>query len=110
MLQDNPKYYVPKVIEKYSTKEILMSEYVDGLSMDELEDFPQSIKDEIATRIMSLTFKELFHYKFMQTDPNPSNFSYNIHKDQLNLIDFGAARSYDDNFIDYYWQVIKGSV
>jgi aarF domain-containing kinase len=46
----------------------------------------------------------------MQTDPNPSNFSYNIHTDQLNLLDFGAARSYKDSFIDYYWQVIKGSV
>ena len=46
----------------------------------------------------------------MQTDPNPSNFFYDIDKDKLNLIDFGAARSYDKNFIDYYWQVIKGSV
>lgn len=59
---------------------------------------------------MSLTFYELFIYNFMQTDPNPSNFFYDVDKDRLNLIDFGAARSYDKNFIDYYWQVIKGAV
>lgn len=46
----------------------------------------------------------------MQTDPNPSNFFYDVDTDKLNLIDFGAARSYDQDFIDYYWQVIKGSV
>lgn len=68
------------------------------------------MRDEIATRVMALTFRELFDYKFMQTDPNPSNYSYNIHTDKLNLIDYGAARSYDDAFLDYYWQVIKGAV
>ena len=46
----------------------------------------------------------------MQTDPNPSNFFYDIVQDKLNLIDFGAARSYDEDFIDYYWQVIRGAV
>jgi aarF domain-containing kinase len=57
MLKNDPRYYVPKIIDELSTKEVLTGEYVDGLSMNELEEFPQPIRDEIATRVMELTFK-----------------------------------------------------
>lgn len=30
----------------------------------------------------------------MQSDPNPSNFTYNHINDQLNLYDFGATHIY----------------
>ena len=43
---------------------------------------------------MLITFKELFEMGIMQSDPNPSNFTYNPHKDQLNLFDFGATHMY----------------
>jgi aarF domain-containing kinase len=58
---------------------------------------------------MQLTMKELFEFKYMQTDPNPANFFYNSENKQLNLIDFGAARSFSDKFIDNYIQVIYHS-
>lgn len=57
MLKNDLRYYVPKIIDELSTKEVLTGEYVDGLSMNELEEFPQLIRDEIATRVMELTFK-----------------------------------------------------
>jgi predicted unusual protein kinase regulating ubiquinone biosynthesis (AarF/ABC1/UbiB family) len=31
----------------------------------------------------------------MQSDPNPSNFTYSLEKKQLNLFDFGATHIYD---------------
>ncbi len=30
----------------------------------------------------------------MQSDPNPSNYTYNYKKDELNLFDFGATHIY----------------
>jgi predicted unusual protein kinase regulating ubiquinone biosynthesis (AarF/ABC1/UbiB family) len=44
---------------------------------------------------MDLTFTEFFEMGIMQTDPNPANFTYNLKKEQLNLLDFGATHIYD---------------
>ena len=45
---------------------------------------------------MKLTFSEIFEMGIMQSDPNPSNFTYNTEKNQLNLFDFGATHIYND--------------
>lgn len=45
----------------------------------------------------------------MQTDPNPANYLYDESKDILNLIDFGAGRDFDQNFLDSYMHIIWGS-
>ena len=42
----------------------------------------------------------------MQTDPNWSNFLYNVKDDQICLIDFGAAREFSQEFTDKYMNVL----
>jgi len=51
----------------------------------------------------------LFHYRYMQTDPNPANFFYDSDKKVLNLIDFGAAREYLRDFVKEYMDVVYGA-
>ena len=31
---------------------------------------PQAVRDEVGTKLLKLTLKELFHWRYMQTDPN----------------------------------------
>ena len=45
----------------------------------------------------------------MQTDPNPANYLYDEHKDVMNLLDLGAGRDFDDDFLDSYMQIIWGA-
>lgn len=80
--------------------------------MKELEEsnYPQEIKDEVGRRIMEITFNELFEMGIVQSDPNPSNFTYNFKKDQLNLFDFGATHIYKAKFLQDYFRIIEGSV
>lgn len=59
---------------------------------------------------MKLTFKELFEMGIMQSDPNPSNFTYNPKQDVLNLYDFGATHIYKPEFLKNYYDIIRGSV
>jgi aarF domain-containing kinase len=42
----------------------------------------------------------------MQTDPNPANFFCNKITGDLNLLDFGAARSYSEEFDTEYLQTV----
>ena len=45
----------------------------------------------------------------MQTDPNPANFFYNVNSDELNLFDFGAARTYSEKFVEQYLDTVFGA-
>lgn len=57
--------------------------------------------------MLELTLKELFVFRFMQTDPNWGNFLYNEATKTINLIDFGAARDYPKKFVDDYLRMVK---
>lgn len=59
--------------------------------------------------MLELTLKELFVFRFMQTDPNWGNFLYNEATKTINLIDFGAARDYPKKFVDDYLRMVKQS-
>jgi aarF domain-containing kinase len=102
-------YYVPKVIKDYSTNLILCSEFVEGTNVDELDGYPQHIKDKVGEKILELTLRELFEFKFMQTDPNPANFFYDGFSNRINLIDFGAARPFDEKFVDNYMAIVHSA-
>jgi aarF domain-containing kinase len=54
----------------------------------------QSTRDLVGTWLLRLTLKELYEWRFMQTDPNWGNFLYDQQSGVLNLIDFGAAKEY----------------
>lgn len=57
--------------------------------------------------MLELTLKELFVFRFMQTDPNWGNFLYDASTRTINLIDFGAARDYPKKFVDDYLRMVK---
>lgn len=107
----NSKYfYVPSVYNEYVTKRVLVTSYVDGVSIEEVaQSFPQNVRDSIGQRILYLCLHELFVFKIMNTDPNLGNFIYDYENDKLCLIDFGATRSYKDEFVDEYLRLVKAS-
>ena len=45
----------------------------------------------------------------MQTDPNPANYLYDKEKKILNLIDFGAGREFETEFLGQYLEIIHGA-
>lgn len=105
-------YIIPKVVEDLSTKRILVNELMNGVAvdkLDEIEGMTTEIKNDVARRLLKLTLREVFEFKFMQTDPNWSNFLYDIDEDRIVLLDFGAARSYVKDFIDSYIQIIRAA-
>lgn len=52
------------------------------------------MRDRVGTLLLRLTLKELYEWRFMQTDPNWGNFLYDADSGRLHLIDFGAAKEY----------------
>lgn len=54
--------------------------------------------------MLRLCLREVFSFRFMQTDPNWSNFFYN--KNQIELLDFGACREYSKDFLNKYGRIL----
>ena len=61
-----------------SSKRILTSEFVQGQPIDKLdfETLDQSEKDLLGRLMLRLCIREIFEFRFMQTDPNFANFLY----------------------------------
>ncbi|XP_038073239.1 atypical kinase COQ8B, mitochondrial-like [Patiria miniata] len=109
ILRDDPNFLVPEVVSELSTKQILTTELVEGVSLDKAETFDQETRNHICKNILRLCLKEVFEWHCMQTDPNWSNFLYNQDTNKLALIDFGASREFPKSFVDDYIKVIKGA-
>nr|CAD2204475.1 unnamed protein product [Meloidogyne enterolobii] len=111
LLADDTNYYVPGIFPHLSTKQVLTAEYVEGKPVNQCLDEPKQVRDWIATKSMALCLNEVFRWKFMQTDPNWSNFLFgNINNNpRLILLDFGATRAYSSSFIDKYMRILKAA-
>ena len=132
-------FVVPKVHLGLCRDNILVTEYVRGVNIDIVADLsasskstsssqpaagaaasvpvipqsvpviPQAFKNHLAELLMRLTLTELFVWRFMQTDPNFSNFLFDPSTNKINLLDFGAAREYESSFVQDYLDVVAAA-
>lgn len=109
LVKDDPFFYVPPVIDELSSKHVLTTELVPGFPLDKAEELSQEIKNQISENILRLCLQELFEFRFMQTDPNWSNFFYDPQTGKVALLDFGATRSFDEDFTDAYIEIVRSA-
>ncbi|KAL8927987.1 MAG: hypothetical protein Q9208_002062 [Pyrenodesmia sp. 3 TL-2023] len=110
LLQDEQDTFViPSVIDEASGAQVLTAEMMNGIGVTKAKNFTQEQKDWIGTHILRLCLREIAEFKFMQTDPNWTNFLYNSETSKLELLDFGASRDYPDKFIVPYVQILQAA-
>uniref|UniRef100_A0A8C4EB73 Atypical kinase COQ8A, mitochondrial n=1 Tax=Dicentrarchus labrax TaxID=13489 RepID=A0A8C4EB73_DICLA len=109
LLKDHPFFYVPEVIKELSGSHVLTTELVPGFPLDQAESLTQELKNEICQNILMLCLRELFEFRYMQTDPNWSNFFYDPQTHRVALLDFGATRGFDQSFTDVYIEIIRSA-
>ncbi|XP_067240310.1 atypical kinase COQ8A, mitochondrial isoform X1 [Chanodichthys erythropterus] len=109
LLKDHPFFYVPEVIDELSGQHVLTTELVPGFPLDQAEGLSQELKNEICENILTLCLRELFEFRYMQTDPNWSNFFYDPQTHRVALLDFGATRGFEESFTDLYIEIIKAA-
>uniref|UniRef100_A0A674MIC8 Coenzyme Q8B n=1 Tax=Takifugu rubripes TaxID=31033 RepID=A0A674MIC8_TAKRU len=97
------------VIDELSGTRVLAMELVQGVPLDRCVDLDQETRNQISFNILQLCLRELFEFRFMQTDPNWANFFYNSETNKVVLLDFGACRSYPESFTDDYIQVVHAA-
>ncbi|CAO2649492.1 Nn.00g068770.m01.CDS01 [Neocucurbitaria sp. VM-36] len=106
LIDDTDVFTVPEVFLEASGPEVLTAEFMDGVGVTKLKNLTQEQRDWIGTQILRLCLREIVEFKFMQTDPNWTNFLYNAAKQNIELLDFGASRDYPDEFVEPYIKVL----
>ncbi|CAI0470133.1 unnamed protein product [Linum tenue] len=106
LIANRKGFYVPSVVDELSSKRVLTTELVSGVSIDKVISLDQETRNYVGRKLLELTLLELFVFRFMQTDPNWGNFLYENGTKTLNLIDFGAAREYPKTFVDDYLRMV----
>lgn len=106
LLKNDDIFVVPEIIDDASGKRVLTMERVEGIAVTRLEGFSQEQRNWIGTQIFRLCFKELCKFRFMQTDPNWTNFLYNSSTGKIELLDFGASRDFPASFISDYLRLL----
>lgn len=106
VLSNAKGFYVPYVVDDTSSKRVLTTELVSGIPIDKVAQLSQETRNYVGKKLLELTLMELFVFRFMQTDPNWSNFLYDEATKTINLIDFGAARAYRKSFVDDYLRMV----
>ncbi|KAL8153485.1 LOW QUALITY PROTEIN: hypothetical protein V2J09_011245 [Rumex salicifolius] len=105
-LVNNDGFYVPIIVEKLSSRKVLTTELVSGVPIDKVKVLDQETRNYVGKKLLELTLMELFTFRFMQTDPNWSNFLFDKNANIINVIDFGAARDFPKSFVDDYLRMV----
>ncbi|KAL8710931.1 MAG: hypothetical protein Q9220_004530 [cf. Caloplaca sp. 1 TL-2023] len=110
LLQDEQDtFVVPSIIAEASGAQVLTAELMGGIGVTKAKNFSQEQKDWIGTQLLRLCLREITEFKFMQTDPNWTNFLFNSATSKLELLDFGASRDYPDKFIVPYIEILQAA-
>ena len=112
LVEDDPSVFVPRVHADLSSRRVLALDRVYALPIDDLRspDHPQERRDALGQQLLRLVLRELFVFRFMQTDPNFANYLYDAKHGRVALLDFGAPREFAEHFTEGYRRLIAASV
>ncbi|HYX37081.1 MAG TPA: AarF/ABC1/UbiB kinase family protein [Oligoflexus sp.] len=115
LLKDQKQFIIPQCHARYSAKRVLATTYEPGFNIDspEVQGLPQDRKNRLGENFSWLFIHELFHFRMMQTDPHFGNYKVRIHEsgeDQLVLLDWGAVRNFETEFVNSYRRMLEGAL
>ena len=112
LVADDPDLLVPRVHWDFTTPRVLAMDFVEGVPLEEMarDDVPQKQRDKLGMALEYLTFRELFEFHVMQTDPNFANYLFQPDTGRLVLLDFGATQEFAADFVERFRRITRAIV
>jgi predicted unusual protein kinase regulating ubiquinone biosynthesis (AarF/ABC1/UbiB family) len=75
MFADDPSIYIPAVYDDYTTRRVLVLEWIDGIKINDYAQLEAAGIDrlEVANRTVQAYFHQFFEEGFFHADPHPGN-------------------------------------
>jgi len=103
-LKHLPYLYVPNVLQNYSSKRILTTEFIDGIKVSDKEALEKAGLNlaDIDRNILNIFSQQLFHTGFIHADPHPGNIlirpgTGKLKSHQVVLLDHGLYEEIKDD-------------
>ncbi len=95
--KDSRDIYIPRVFWKYTSKSVLVMEYIEGIKLDRIEEIESHGIDpqEIAMIGLRSFSRQLMEFGLFHADPHPGN-TIIMYDGRLSLLDFGIISYLDE--------------
>ncbi len=107
--KDDPDIKVPKVYAQYTTRRILVEEFIRGVKVSDLDNLLKSGYNlkVIARKAMRLVFDQIFTHGFFHADPHPGNI-FIMDGEVISFIDFGMMGSLRTEHLQFLGKYVLG--
>lgn len=108
MFRDVPHCKIPKVYDGLSTSRLLVIEYIDGVSPDDLMAISRKQLDpkQIARNGVDVFLKMIFEHGFFHADPHAGNI-FVLEENRIGLIDFGMVGSLKPSQMEFLAKFVR---
>ncbi len=95
-----------------TTGRVLAMDYVSAEPISILweKDYDRETRDRVGTLAQRLVLRELFEFRFMQSDPNFANFQFEPESGDLVLLDFGSMVEVSEELSGRYRRLIGAAI
>ncbi len=107
--ENDPDIKVPKIYSEYTTRCILVEEFIHGIKVSNLEELLKSGNNlrSIAMKGMRLVFEQIFTHGFFHADPHPGNI-FVLEGDVVSFIDFGMMGNLRPTHLQFLGKYVMG--
>ncbi|WP_368666386.1 ABC1 kinase family protein [Agarivorans sp. B2Z047] len=109
-LAKHSEFELPELFGHLSTSNILIMSHHEGEAIDQLQQQPQALRDQVMHNLFKLLMMELFEFGLMQTDPNFANYLYSTQSNKIVLLDFGATRQIPPHISQGYRKLLSSAL
>jgi ubiquinone biosynthesis protein len=102
----DPEIVIPRHFPEYSTKRILVLEFLDGIKIDQVDRYPEmGTTPEVIARVGARAIlKQVFVFGFFQGDPHPGNILV-LPDSRIGILDYGMFGTLSKN-----WRTLLGDL
>lgn len=102
--------FIPDVYKEISTEKILVSEYIDGIKINKVDQWSKYVnKEDVVKNGTDIILKQIFDVGFFHGDPHPGNI-FILKDGRIALIDFGIVGHLDEEKKYYIVNLLSGII
>jgi predicted unusual protein kinase regulating ubiquinone biosynthesis (AarF/ABC1/UbiB family) len=97
MFRDDAEVLIPAVYPEFSSRRVLTMSYLEGYPFADIlkPGVDQATKDWVALKYFRVTWRQIFEFGTLHTDPHPGNYLVTYHP-KLAILDFGSIRIFPE--------------
>lgn len=113
-LGSDPRFVCPVPVDEFCGEGVVATTLMPGVRVDspEVKALSQARRNRLASHLVELFLMEFLDWNLVQTDPHFGNYLIQIdpvgEDDKWALLDFGAVRSFSEEFKDSYLTLLCG--